>query len=75
MTELEYIRANAEMIVRELGPLGNLGVGFGFNRVSVEYVEGYIERLRCQPLSPPTTLSSQQSAATRDPQLSFHSPG
>jgi hypothetical protein len=46
MTELEGIRINADTVVRELGPLSGLGTRFGFNRVSVEWVEGYIERLR-----------------------------
>jgi len=46
MTGIEKIRANAEMAARKLGPLSGLGEGFGFNRASVEWVEGYIERLR-----------------------------
>ena len=40
----EHIRANAEMIVKELRPLS--GIDFGYTRESVEWLEGYIERLR-----------------------------
>ncbi|HWE87109.1 MAG TPA: hypothetical protein VG267_19340 [Terracidiphilus sp.] len=47
MTELEMIRADAEMVVEKLRPLSGLGGGFGYNRASVEWVEGFIERQRC----------------------------
>ena len=40
----EHIRANAEMVVRELRPLS--GIDFGYTRESIEWVEGYVERLR-----------------------------
>src|SRR5678815_2412065 len=40
----EHIRANAEMVVQELRPLS--GIDFGYTRESVEWLEGYIERLR-----------------------------
>jgi hypothetical protein len=46
MTELEMIRADAEMVVEKLGPLSGLGAGFGYNRASVEWVEEFIERQR-----------------------------
>lgn len=46
MTDLEMIRGNADMVVRKVGPLSNLGESFGYNRASVEWVDGYIERLR-----------------------------
>lgn len=41
---LEDIKANAEMVVRELRPIS--GIDFGYTRESVEWLEGYIERLR-----------------------------
>ena len=40
----ELIRANAEMVVQQLRPLS--GIDFGYTRESVEWLEGYIERLR-----------------------------
>lgn len=40
----EYIRANAEMVVQELRPLS--GIDFGYTQESVEWLQGYIERLR-----------------------------
>jgi len=40
----EHIRANAEMVIQELRPLS--GIDFGYTRESVEWLEGYIERLR-----------------------------
>jgi hypothetical protein len=40
----EFIKANAEMVVQELGPLS--GIDFGYTRESVEWLGGYIERLR-----------------------------
>lgn len=46
MTDVEKIRASAEMVVREMGPLSNLRADFGYNRESVAWVEGYIERMR-----------------------------
>jgi hypothetical protein len=38
------IKANAEMVVQQLRPLS--GIDFGYTRESVEWLEGYIERLR-----------------------------
>jgi hypothetical protein len=46
MNDFEMIRANAKFAVEEMGPLSGLGNGFGFNRESVAWVDGYIERLR-----------------------------
>lgn len=43
----EQIRANVELVIRELGPLS--GIDFGLNRESVEWVEGFIERQRARP--------------------------
>jgi hypothetical protein len=40
----EKIRANAEMVVQQLRPLS--GIDFGYTKESVEWLEGYIERLR-----------------------------
>ena len=40
----EHIRANAEMVIQQLRPLS--GIDFGYTRESVEWLEGYIERLR-----------------------------
>lgn len=42
--ELDLIKQNASLAIREIGPLS--GIDFGLNRESVEWVEGYIERLR-----------------------------
>src|SRR5262247_3056399 len=40
----EQIRANAEMVVEQLRPLSN--IDFGYTKESVEWLEGYIERLK-----------------------------
>ncbi len=40
----EHIRANAEMVIQQLRPLS--GIDFGYTKESVEWLEGYIERLR-----------------------------
>lgn len=40
----EHIRANAEMVVQQLRPLS--GIDFGYTQESVEWLDGYIERLR-----------------------------
>jgi hypothetical protein len=39
-----HLKANAEMTIQQLRPLS--GMDFGYNRASVEWLEGYIERLR-----------------------------
>jgi hypothetical protein len=41
---LAMIRDNAELVVSEFGRLN--GSGFGLDKASVEWVEGFIERLR-----------------------------
>ena len=40
----EHIRANAEMVIQQLRPLSD--IDFGYTKESVEWLEGYIERLR-----------------------------
>ena len=40
----EHIKANAEMVVQQLRPLS--GIDFGYTPESVEWLDGYIERLR-----------------------------
>jgi hypothetical protein len=40
----EHLQANAEIVISQLGPISNMD--FGYNRQSVEWLEGYIERLR-----------------------------
>ena len=44
MDDSDKLRANARLVVEELGPLS--GIDFGFDRESVKWLEGYIERLR-----------------------------
>jgi len=46
MTPEEQIRANAELIVKEFSPISGLGAAFGYNRASVAWLDGYIERAR-----------------------------
>lgn len=47
MTLEEKIRANSDFVISDLGrKASDLGDNFGFNRDSVEYVEGYIERTK-----------------------------
>ena len=64
MTEEETrirIQENAKLAVKELGPLSGLGDRFGYNLESIEWVEGYIERLRKNPdfgRDPKSTLIS-----------------
>ncbi len=48
MTDEEKLRANAALAVETLAPLSDVA-GFGFNRESVAWVEGYIERQRVRP--------------------------
>ena len=43
----EQIRANVQLVIRQLGPLS--GIDFGLNRESVAWVEGFIERQRARP--------------------------
>jgi hypothetical protein len=42
----EKIRANAQLAINTFGPASGLGTEFGYNRISVEWVEGFIERQR-----------------------------
>jgi hypothetical protein len=44
MEESEKIRANAEMVIRQLRPLSK--IDFGYNLESVQWLEGFIERQR-----------------------------
>jgi len=48
MTPQEAIRANAEMVVDQLGKSSGLE-GFGYNAESVEWLDGLIERQRVRP--------------------------
>jgi len=41
---LKNIRKHAQLVIQQLGPVS--GVEFGFNKESVKWVEGYIERCR-----------------------------
>src|SRR5689334_682595 len=41
---IEKIQANAQMTIEQLRPLSK--IDFGYNAASVEWLEGYIERLR-----------------------------
>jgi hypothetical protein len=43
----DKIRATAELVIQQLGPLSNLP--FGYNRESVAWVEGFIEQQRTRP--------------------------
>ena len=40
------IRANAELTISEHGPISGMGDASGYNRDSVEWVEGFIEGQR-----------------------------
>lgn len=44
--DIEAIRANAQMVIQQLGPGSELRDAFGYNRDSVQWVEGFIERQR-----------------------------
>ena len=46
---LEMIRANAQLVVAQLGPLSEMV--FGYDQASVAWVEGFIERQRDNPES------------------------
>jgi hypothetical protein len=46
MERSEQVRANAQMVVQQLRPLSK--IAFGYNRESVHWLEGYIERQRLQ---------------------------
>jgi hypothetical protein len=44
METREQIKANAELVIQELRPIS--GMDFGYDKKSVEWLEGHIERLR-----------------------------
>jgi hypothetical protein len=46
MTPEEEIYENAARVIENCGPLSGLGASFGYNRESVVWLDGYIERLR-----------------------------
>jgi hypothetical protein len=43
----DKIKANAELVLRQLGPLS--GIDFGYNAQSVAWVDGFIENQRIRP--------------------------
>ena len=44
---VDKIKANAEFVVSQLGPLS--GLAFGYNVESVAWVDGFIEKQRSNP--------------------------
>jgi hypothetical protein len=48
VTPQEMIRANAELVVGQLGPASGIEE-FGYNAASVEWLDGFIERQRVRP--------------------------
>ena len=44
LAEVEQIKALAEGVIDQIGPLS--GMDFGYNRESVEWLEGYIDHIR-----------------------------
>jgi hypothetical protein len=48
MTPQEMIRANAELVISQLGPASGIA-GFGYNAESVAWLDGFIERQRVRP--------------------------
>jgi hypothetical protein len=49
VTAQEAIRENARLVIETLGPLSGMENRFGYNRESVCWVEGFIERQRLRP--------------------------
>jgi hypothetical protein len=49
MEPREAIQQNARLVIEKLGPLSGLETRFGYNRESVEWVDGFIERQRLRP--------------------------
>jgi hypothetical protein len=45
----EAIRQNARTVIDVFGPLSDLGAKFGYNRDSVAWLQGFLERERHQP--------------------------
>jgi hypothetical protein len=43
----DKIRINAELVIKQLGPLS--GLEFGYNAESITWIDGFIERQRCCP--------------------------
>jgi hypothetical protein len=61
MTPEQQICENAALIVTECGPISGLGPGFGYNRQSVQWLDGYIERIRADGrFSPDQTENMSQ---------------
>lgn len=46
MTPEEQIRANAQLVIDRFSQLSELHTPFGYNRKSVEWLDGFIERAR-----------------------------
>jgi hypothetical protein len=46
MTLRDKIRANAEFVISGLRDATDLGENFGYNRDSIEFIEGFIERMK-----------------------------
>lgn len=46
MTAEEKIRANAQLVVDRFSQLSELEASFGYNRESVKWLDGFIERER-----------------------------
>jgi len=46
MTPEQEIHETAARVIESCGPLSGLGWRFGYNRESIEWLDGYIERLR-----------------------------
>lgn len=56
MSLRDKIQANAQMVINDLGKLASdLGDNFGYNRESVEFIEGYIERCKQRGVTPEQT--------------------
>ena len=55
MTDEEMLQANAKLAMDTLSPLSDVSA-FGYNRESVAWVEGYIERQRTRSDLTPETL-------------------
>jgi hypothetical protein len=54
--QVGYIKKNAQLVIDQLGQLSD--VNFGFNRESVAWVEGFIERQRARPDFDPTAVNN-----------------
>jgi hypothetical protein len=56
MTAEEMIRANAQLVIEQLGIDSQMGMEFGYNLESVKWIEGFIERQRSRPDATPETI-------------------